>query len=62
MTKNIAIFFWTVVIGISITATSALAAQTKPIKLTYSIFFPPNHAQTKAAMDWVKEIEKRTHN
>ncbi|MCG6972181.1 MAG: TRAP transporter substrate-binding protein [Desulfobacterales bacterium] len=62
MTKNIAIFFWTVVIGIAITATSAFSAQTKPIKLTYSIFFPPNHAQTKTAMDWVKEIEKRTHN
>jgi TRAP-type transport system periplasmic protein len=62
MTKNIAIFFWTVVMGITITATGAFAAQTKPIKLTYSIFFPPNHAQTKAAMDWVKEIEQRTHN
>ena len=62
MTKNIAIFFWAVVIGITMTATSAFSATAKPIKLTYSIFFPPNHAQAKVAMDWVKEIETRTHN
>jgi len=28
--------------------------------LTYSIFFPPTHAQTKAAEAWAKEIEKRS--
>lgn len=28
--------------------------------LTYSIFFPPTHAQTKAAESWAKEIEKRS--
>jgi TRAP-type transport system periplasmic protein len=62
MTKNIAMFFWTVVIGITLTATSALGAGTKPTKLTFSIFFPPTHGQTKAAMAWAKEIEKRTEN
>jgi TRAP-type transport system periplasmic protein len=62
MTKNIAILFWTVVIGITIAATSAFTAETKPIKLTYSIFFPPSHAQAKAAMEWAKEIEKSTQN
>jgi TRAP-type C4-dicarboxylate transport system substrate-binding protein len=62
MTKNIAILFWTVVIGITMAATSAFTAETKPIKLTYSIFFPPSHAQAKAAMDWAKEIEKLTQN
>jgi TRAP-type C4-dicarboxylate transport system substrate-binding protein len=62
MTKNIAILFWTIVIGITLTATSAFAAETKPIKLTFSIFFPPSHAQAKAATDWAKEIEKRTRN
>ncbi len=30
------------------------------IKLTYSIFFPPTHGQCKAAVDWTKEVEKRT--
>lgn len=28
--------------------------------LTYSIFFPPTHAQAKAAEAWAKEVEKRT--
>jgi TRAP-type C4-dicarboxylate transport system substrate-binding protein len=28
--------------------------------LTYSIFFPPTHAQAKAAEAWAKEIEKRS--
>jgi len=31
-------------------------------KLTFSIFFPPTHAQAKVAMDFAKEIEKRTQN
>lgn len=30
------------------------------IKLTYSTHFPAQHVQCKAAMDWAKEIEKRT--
>ena len=38
--------------------TTATAA--KPIELTYSIFFPPTHIQCQTAMDWAKEIEKRT--
>jgi TRAP-type C4-dicarboxylate transport system substrate-binding protein len=32
----------------------------KPITLSYSIFFPPTHAQAKAAMEYAKEVEKRT--
>jgi len=32
-----------------------------PIKLTYSIFFPPTHGQCQAAMSWAKEIETRTN-
>ncbi len=30
------------------------------ITLSYSIFFPATHAQTKAAEDWAREVEKRT--
>jgi len=30
------------------------------IKLSYSIFFPPTHGQCIAAVEWAKEIEKRT--
>jgi TRAP-type C4-dicarboxylate transport system substrate-binding protein len=62
MIKRISVFFWAVVLGITLTATSVLSAQAKPIKLTYSIFFPPTHGQTKAAMAWAKEIEKLTNN
>ena len=62
MIKRVSMFFLAVVIGISLTATCAFSADTKPIKLTFSIFFPPTHGQTKAAMDWAKEIEKRTDN
>ncbi len=33
---------------------------TAPIELSYSVFFPPSHIQCRTAMDWAKEIEKRT--
>ncbi len=32
-----------------------------PIKLSYSIFFPPTHLQCITAEEWAKEIEKRTN-
>ncbi len=32
----------------------------KTVKLTYSVFFPPMHIQAKTAMEWAKEIEKRS--
>jgi TRAP-type C4-dicarboxylate transport system substrate-binding protein len=32
----------------------------KPIKLTYSVFFPPTHVQAKLAVSWADEIRKRT--
>jgi TRAP-type transport system periplasmic protein len=35
-------------------------AQSKPVSLTYSIFFPATHQNTVLATDWAKEIEKRT--
>jgi TRAP-type transport system periplasmic protein len=31
-----------------------------PVKLTYSIFFPPAHGQAEAGIAWAKEIEKRS--
>jgi len=36
------------------------AAPEKAIELSYSIFFPPTHAQCKAGEAWAKEIEART--
>ncbi|HPR52167.1 MAG TPA: TRAP transporter substrate-binding protein [Deltaproteobacteria bacterium] len=37
----------------------AVKAET-PIELSYSIFFPPSHAQCKAGIAWAEEIQKRT--
>jgi len=62
MIRRISMFFLAVVLGITLTATNALSSGAKPTKLTFSIFFPPTHGQTKAAMDWAKEIEKLTNN
>ena len=42
-------------------ATGGEAAKANVVELTYSIFFPPTHAQCKAAQDWAAEIEKRTN-
>jgi len=42
--------------------TAAQSADTKPIELKYSIFFPPTHIQTQTAVEWAKEIEKRTND
>jgi TRAP-type transport system periplasmic protein len=39
----------------------AEAAPAKAVELTYSIFFPPTHAQAKAGEDWAREVEKRTN-
>ncbi|MDH7499743.1 MAG: TRAP transporter substrate-binding protein [candidate division NC10 bacterium] len=35
-------------------------AETKPIELSYSIFFPAPHKHTQLAGEWAKEIERRT--
>ena len=32
----------------------------KPIKLTYSNFFPPKHIQSVLGQQWSDEVEKRT--
>jgi TRAP-type transport system periplasmic protein len=42
----------------------AVAGQTSaegPITLTYSVFFPATHVQSKLAEEWGKEVEKRTN-
>jgi len=44
---------------VSVRAASA-AEETKPIELTYSIFFPAMHKNTVLANEWAKEIETRT--
>ncbi len=41
-------------------AATETAKPEKAVELTYSIFFPPSHAQCKAAVSWAEEIEKRS--
>ncbi|HMB30265.1 MAG TPA: TRAP transporter substrate-binding protein [Desulfohalobiaceae bacterium] len=47
-------------IGLAFVLAGATVLQAKPITLSYSIFFPPTHAQAKAAKEYAKEVEKRT--
>lgn len=60
MKKTVLVFFLITTVGIAFMSVGSSTAQAEPIKLTYSIFFPPTHAQAIAAMDYAKEVEKRT--
>ena len=40
--------------------TESAEKSVEPIELSYSIFFPPTHIQTKTAEAWAREIEKQT--
>ena len=52
-------YFWIIPFFLSaVFFTSILHA--KPIKLTYSNFFPPTHIQSILAQQWCDEIKKRT--
>ncbi len=63
--KRIKLFLgWALALGIGGTylfPASLAVAQTKPIELTYSIFFPAPHKNTLLAGEWAKEVEKRTN-
>ncbi|MDI7259302.1 MAG: TRAP transporter substrate-binding protein [Thermodesulfobacteriota bacterium] len=39
---------------------SSVSAQPKPVELNYSTFFPAPHRMTVLAVEWGKELEKRT--
>ena len=52
---------------LSVLAISVLAvgcgkqeAKTSVTKLTYSVFFPPTHVQSRLAAQWAEEVKKRT--
>ena len=60
MYKKIALFFFVMSIAVAFLTLGTLNAEAKPIKLTYSNFFPPTHMQSKLAEAWCKEVEKRT--
>ena len=61
MNKKIFLFFWITLVAIGFMSIGSLTADAATIKLTFSIFFPPTHGQAIAAMDFAKEIEKRTN-
>lgn len=66
MTRHSGMFFGLVLLAAgAILAAGCGKAKTgeasqKPIQLSYSIFFPPSHVQSKTAEEWAKEVEKRT--
>ena len=50
----------TAIVAVALIFTFSPIAVAKPIKLTYSNFFPPTHIQSKLAEQWCQEVEKRT--
>jgi len=56
--KRIALFFLSSLCILAVAF--PVFAQTKPVELTYSIFFPAPHKNTVLADEWAKEIGKRT--
>ncbi len=60
MKKGIFLFLLVAMIGVLFAMMGSPSAQAAPVDLTFSIFFPPTHGQAIAAMDFAKEIEKRT--
>jgi len=61
MKKKISLFFLIGFLGTAFMWAGPPQAQAAPTKLTFSIFFPPTHAQAIAAMNYAKEVEKRTN-
>jgi TRAP-type C4-dicarboxylate transport system substrate-binding protein len=61
MKKKVYVSLFVAAISVAVMLFGLPNANAAPIKLTYSIFFPPTHGQTKAAMAWAKEIEQRSN-
>jgi len=57
MKRIVSILLTIMMLGVLSGFSAAWAGTTQ---LTYSIFFPPNHGQKKAADAWAREIERRT--
>ncbi len=52
-------YFWIIPFFLSAVFFTSIL-QAKPIKLTYSNFFPPKHIQSILGQQWCDEVEKRT--
>jgi TRAP-type C4-dicarboxylate transport system substrate-binding protein len=61
MKKTLSIVTAFIVATVWIVAGLPQNATASTTTLTYSVFFPPTHGQSKAAADWAREIEKRTN-
>lgn len=61
MKRSVLIGFLSAALIVPFMTMDASEAEAGPIRLTYSIFFPPTHVQAKAAMDFAREVEKRTN-
>lgn len=48
------------VLGLMAVQKLPAADAVQPIRLTYSVFFPPTHVQCKLAVEWAAEVEKRS--
>ncbi len=60
MKKKIWISLLVLTVSVAFCLMGAPKAQAGPVKMTYSCFFPPTHANSKLAEAWCEEIEKRT--
>jgi len=47
-------------LGLTTVQRAAAADAVQPVRLTYSVFFPPTHIQCKLAVEWAAEVEKRS--
>jgi TRAP-type C4-dicarboxylate transport system substrate-binding protein len=59
-TRKWSILFFFPALLFLFSGTAPVMAQTKPIELSYSIFFPAPHKNTVLAGEWAKEIDMRT--
>ncbi len=60
MKKNILIIGMTIFVLLLMTMGCQEKGKEKATELTYSIFFPPTHSQSQAAIAWAMEVEKRS--
>ena len=50
------------ILAAALAACSPADSSPRPIRLSYSIFFPASHIQTRTAVEWAREIESRSSN
>lgn len=60
LTSLALLFAFSLLMVISLTQCSKKGGDADQIELSYSIFFPPTHIQCETAVEWAKEIEKRS--